>query len=84
MEVGLYQRSKMKYEMKVKFTADRLLTDEEVDRLVDAVAAQVEEPSGLDGDKRASFAVSNFDCAVVCTARIVRKFGDGTKFLGDA
>jgi hypothetical protein len=49
------------YRIGISFTSDRELTQEELDHLVNAVAVQVEDPSGLNGDKRAKFTVS--ECA---------------------
>ena len=45
------------YQLSVTFKVDRELSQQEMDRLIDAVAAQVEEPAGLDGAKRAEFTV---------------------------
>lgn len=45
------------YQLTVTFKVDRELSQQEMDRLIDAVAAQVEEPAGLDGEKRAGFTV---------------------------
>lgn len=45
------------YQLAVTFKVDRELSRQEMDRLIDAVAAQVEEPAGLDGEKRAEFTV---------------------------
>ena len=45
------------YQLAVTFKVDRELSQQEMDRLIDAVAAQVEEPAGLDGAKRAEFTV---------------------------
>jgi hypothetical protein len=47
------------YGIGISFTASRELTQAELDHIVNAVAVQVEEPSGLDGSKRAEFTVSN-------------------------
>ncbi len=49
------------YGIGISFFTDRELTEEELDHLLNAVAVQVEDPSGLNGDKRATFTVS--DCA---------------------
>jgi hypothetical protein len=46
------------YQLAVTFKVDRELSQQEMDRLIDAVAAQIEEPAGLDGAKRATFTVS--------------------------
>lgn len=46
------------YGLAVTFKVDRELSQQEMDRLIDAVAAQIEEPAGLDGEKRATFTVS--------------------------
>jgi hypothetical protein len=45
------------YGLAVTFKVNRELSKQEVDRLIDAVAVQVEEPAGLDGAKRAEFVV---------------------------
>jgi hypothetical protein len=49
------------YGIGISFMSDRELTQDELDHLVNAVAVQVEDPSGLNGDKRAEFTVS--ECA---------------------
>lgn len=46
------------YGMSLSFNTTRELTQDELGQLVNAVAAQIEEPTGLNGDKRASFTVS--------------------------
>lgn len=46
------------YGLAITFKVDRELSQQEVDRLIDAVAAQIEDPAGLDGEKRANFVVS--------------------------
>lgn len=53
------------YTILVTFNTDRELTPTELDQLVNAVAVQVEEPAGLDGDKRASFTVWGVDVSAV-------------------
>jgi hypothetical protein len=45
------------YQLAVTFKVDRELSQQEMDRLIDAVATQIEEPAGLDGAKRAEFTV---------------------------
>ena len=45
------------YGLAVTFKVDREISQAEMDRLIDAVAAQIEEPAGLDGEKRANFVV---------------------------
>ena len=49
------------YGIGISFFTDRELTQEELDHLLNAVAVQVEDPAGFDGNKRAAFTVS--DCA---------------------
>lgn len=49
------------YGIGISFFTNRELSEEELDHLLNAVAVQVEDPSGLNGDKRATFTVS--DCA---------------------
>ena len=49
------------YGIGISFFTNRELSEEELDHLLNAVAVQVEDPSGLNGDKRAEFTVS--DCA---------------------
>lgn len=53
------------YTISVTFNTDRELTPTELDQLVNAVAVQVEDPAGLDGDKRASFTVWGVDVSAV-------------------
>ena len=43
------------YVISVRFTTDRPMTEEETEQLVNAVAVQVEERSGLGLNKRADF-----------------------------
>ena len=50
------------YQLAITFKVDRELSQQEMDRLIDAVAAQIEEPAGLDGAKRAEFTV--FELAI--------------------
>jgi hypothetical protein len=47
------------YGLAVTFKVNRELSKQEVDRLIDAVATQIEDPAGLDGEKRANFVVSD-------------------------
>lgn len=49
------------YGIGISFFTDRELTQDELDHLLNAVAVQIEDPSGLNGDKRAEFTVS--ECA---------------------
>jgi hypothetical protein len=49
------------YGIGISFFTDRELTQDELDHLLSAVAAQIEEPSGFNGDKRSSFTV--LECA---------------------
>lgn len=46
------------YGISLSFNTTRELTPDELGQLVNAVAAQIEEPTGLNGDKRAAFTVS--------------------------
>ena len=56
------------YVISVRFTTDRPMTEEETEQLVNAVAVQVEEPSGLHLNKRAEFeTVSAVEIACVAT-----------------
>ena len=58
------------YVISVRFTTDRPMTEEETDQLVNAVAVQVEEPSGLELNKRANFeTVSTVEIDCVTTHR---------------
>jgi hypothetical protein len=50
------------YGIGISFNTNRKLSQDELDQLINAVAVQIEEPSGLNGDKRAAFTV--FDLAV--------------------
>ena len=48
----------MRYRLAFNFETDRLLTDAELENLVDGCLAQVEDPSDYTGEnKRASFTV---------------------------
>jgi hypothetical protein len=49
------------YGIGISFFTDRELTQDELDHLLSAVAAQIEEPAGFNGEKRAAFTVS--ECA---------------------
>jgi hypothetical protein len=49
------------YKIEISLTTNRELTESELNHLVNAVAVQVEEPSGFNGDKRAAFTV--LECA---------------------
>ena len=56
------------YVISVRFTTDRPMTEEETDQLLNAVAVQIEEPSGLELNKRADFeTVSAVEIACVAT-----------------
>lgn len=44
-----------RYTISISFDTDSILTPEEIDALLFGVAVQVEEPSGLDGSKRAEY-----------------------------
>ena len=73
-----------KYSIKLSFSTDRRLTADELDHLLNAVAVQVEDPSGVNGDKRASFTVSEISYEVEANkSTIVRVLADGTQFMGD-
>lgn len=45
------------YGIGISFNTNRKLSQDELDQLINAVAVQIEEPSGLNGDKRAAFTV---------------------------
>jgi hypothetical protein len=47
------------YGIQFEFTVDRELSEEELDNIINAVSVQVEEPAGLNGEKRATFTVSD-------------------------
>lgn len=47
------------YGIGISFNTNRKLSQDELDQLINAVAVQIEEPSGLNGDKRAAFTVSD-------------------------
>lgn len=57
----------------VKFKSDRKLTDREREQLVSAIAVQVEDPSGLDGEKRADFRTMDVDASLKLTRKIKRR-----------
>jgi hypothetical protein len=61
------------YVATVSFGTDRRLTADEVARLVSAVAVQIEDPSGADGEKRADFATSDVEARIKRTRKIVRR-----------
>jgi len=42
----------------ILFSTDRKLTAEEIDKLAFALSVQVEDPSGLDDEKRAKFSTA--------------------------
>lgn len=72
------------YRIGISFTVDRKLTADEFDHLLNAIAVQIEDPSGLNGDKRASFTVSNIAYDTWANgSTIVRILADGTQFMGD-
>ena len=72
------------YTFKISFNSDRKLTADELDHLLNALAVQVEDPSGLDGDKRASFTVSNIAYELRANgSTFLRILADGTQFMGD-
>ncbi len=52
------------YGIGISFNTNRKLSQDELDQLVNAVAVQIEEPAGLNGDKRATFTVSGIACDV--------------------
>lgn len=73
-----------RYGIGISFTVDRKLTADEFDHLLNAVAVQIEDPSGLNGDKRASFTVSEIAYDTWADqSTIVRVLADGTQFMGD-
>lgn len=47
------------YGIGISFNTNRKLSQDELDQLINAVAVQIEEPSGLNEDKRAAFTVSD-------------------------
>ena len=47
------------YGIGISFNTNRKLSQDELDQLINAVAVQIEEPSGLNGSKRAAFTVSD-------------------------
>ena len=49
------------YSITVQFTTDRMLTIEELHALEGACFVQVDDPAGLNGDKRAAFRVLTAD-----------------------
>lgn len=61
------------YVATVSFSTDRRLAQREVDALAFAIAVQVEDPSGLDGDKRAEFSTSDVKTTIKRTREIVRR-----------
>lgn len=61
------------YEATISFVTDRKLTEEEKRALEAAVAVQVEEPSGLDGSKRAEFTTSQVKVNLKLSRKIVRR-----------
>jgi len=61
------------YVATVSFGTDRRLTQEEIDRLVFAVAVQIEDPSGADGEKRAEFSTHDVKAMIRRTRKINRR-----------
>lgn len=61
------------YVATVSFGTDRRLTQEEIDRLVFAVAVQIEDPSGADGEKRAEFSTHDVKAMIKRTRKINRR-----------
>ena len=49
------------YLISVRFDTSRPISDEELGRIIDAVAVQVEEPFDTDNDTRATFATSHVE-----------------------
>ena len=49
------------YSITLNFTTDRMLTIEEFHALQGACLAQVDDPAGLNGEKRASFKIVEAD-----------------------
>lgn len=54
-----------RYRLKVSFTTDRELTHEELQRLMNEVYAQIEEPAGKYPEKRATYATEVGAMAVI-------------------
>jgi hypothetical protein len=72
------------YGIGISFNTNRKLSHDELDQLINAVAVQIEDPSGLNGDKRAAFTVSNLAYDIWANnSTIVRILADGTQFMGD-
>lgn len=63
------------YVATVSFSADRKLTAEEIDRLAFAISVQVEDPSGLDDEKRAEFSTAQVRTIIKRTRRRRRAVG---------
>jgi len=61
------------YVATVSFSADRRLTEDEIDGLSRAIHVQVEDPSGLDGEKRANFSVCDVKTLIKRTRKINRR-----------
>lgn len=61
------------YVATVSFSADRRLTEAEIDRLACAIHVQVEDPAGLDGEKRALFSVADVKTLIKRTRKINRR-----------
>jgi len=61
------------YVATVSFSADRRLTQAEIDRLTCAIHVQVEDPAGLDGEKRALFSVADVKTMIKRTRKINRR-----------
>lgn len=49
------------YLISVRFDTSRPISDEELGRIIDAVAVQVEEPFDTDNDTQATFATSHVE-----------------------
>ena len=73
-----------KYSIEISFHTDRKLNGDELDHLLNAVAVQVEDPSGINGDKRASFEVSEISYTLKANdSTFLRVYPDGTQVMGD-
>jgi hypothetical protein len=71
---------KTKYSIEISFHTDRKLNADELDHLLNAVAVQVEDPSGLNGNKRAEFTVSEISYAMKANEwTFLRVYPDGTQ-----
>lgn len=73
-----------KYSIEISFHTKRKLNGDELDHLLNAVAVQIEDPSGLNGDKRASFTVSGISYTLKANdSTFLRVYPDGTQVMGE-